>query len=112
MKKAAVFLCGIFLSVSCLADTPRPALAKGKIVSVAPGKVVVQLEKGRGADFPVGTLDVELWAGDVLAAKGEISACDGDRIAFKDAENASVKLAPGDAVEVQLPESWAALNGC
>lgn len=93
-----------------------PGLARGgpgKIAAINGDKVVVQLEKGKGAAFPVGMRDVEI-KGEGASVRGRIVESRADRITVKVVRGKTSSLSVGSAVEVgQAADAGAeGIDGC
>ena len=114
MSRAAIVAAVVSLAAACLA---LPCLAKGvsgTIAAIDGDKVVVQMEKGKGADFPVGMRDVEIRQSAGASVRGRVVASGKDRITIKVVRGKTSVLAVGAAVEVgQAADAGAeGIDGC
>ncbi len=81
-----------------------PALAKGatgKVASVDKDKVVLQLGDSEGANFPVGTRNVEIRSTDGVTLKGRVVAVTGDKVTFKIMRGKASSLDVGGSVSLE-----------
>lgn len=113
MKRTAAAFALAFLVTLFLAG---PVLARGgpgRITAINGDKVVVQLEKGKGAGFPVGMRDVEIKGGGV-SVRGRIVESSADRITVKVVRGKASSLSVGSTVEVgQAADAGAeGIDGC
>lgn len=113
MNRAAVAFATVFLAVILLAGPVLARSGLGKITAVNGDRVVVQLEKGKGAGFPVGMRDVEIKGGGA-AVRGRVVESSADRITVKVVRGKVSTLSVGAAVEVgQAADAGAeGIDGC
>lgn len=113
MKRAAAVLATVSLAVIFLAGPVLARSGQGKIAAVNGDRVVVQLEKGKGAGFPVGMRDVEIKGGGA-SVRGRIVESSADRITIKVVRGKVSALSVGAAVEVgQAADAGAeGIDGC
>ncbi len=113
-KPTALIVAAILLLAGILARPGLAAGTSGTVVSVDGDKVVVQLEKGKGAGFPVGMRDVEIKESAGAAVRGRIVSSGRDRITVKVVRGKASKLSAGAAVSVgQAADAGAeGIDGC
>ncbi len=103
----------VLLAVMFLAAPVQARDGRGKITAINGDKVVVQLEKGKGAGFPVGMRDVEIKGGGA-SVRGRVVESSADRITLKVVRGKVSTLSVGSAVEVgQAADAGAeGIDGC
>jgi hypothetical protein len=99
MKRDLAALATAVLAAICIAGSALAAGASGKVVSTDAEKVVVQLDKGKGASFPVGMKDVEVKGGGG-SVRGRVTASSGDKVTVKVVKGKASSLSVGASVEV------------
>lgn len=84
------------------------------MMAVDGDKVVVQLNGGKGAAFPVGMRDVEIRESGAVCVRGRVVASSKDRITIKVVKGKIAKLYSGAGVEVgQAADAGAeGIDGC
>src|SRR5512145_2269364 len=95
---------------------PARAVSHGTIAAIDGDKVVVQLENGSAAGYPVGMRDVEIRRSVGVGVRGRVVASnrDKDRITIKVVRGNASRLSVGIAVEVvQAADAGAeGIDGC
>lgn len=100
MKRATIVFATAFLAAFVLADLGVAGGTPGTVLSVDSEKVVVQLDHGKGAGFPVGMRDVEIRESGTVCARGRIVASNKDKITIKVVRGKTAKLHSGSDVQV------------
>lgn len=114
MNRTTIVFATVLLAAIALA---RPCVAggtSGTVVSVDAEKVVIQLDHGKGAAFPVGMRDVEIKESGTVCARGRIVASNKDRITIKVVRGKTARLREGSGVQIgQAADAGAeGIDGC
>ncbi len=112
--RAAAIAAVVLVAAVCLAGPVLGAGTSGKVASVDGDKVIVQVDKGGAAAFPVGTRGIDIKSADGVSLRGKVVAVNGDKITFRVMRGKASSLSAGTAVDLQraLKAGSEEMQGC
>ncbi len=99
--RAAAIVAVVLVAAFCVAGPVLAAGTSGKVASVDGDKVIVQVDKGSVAAFPVGTRGIDIKSAEGVSLRARVVAVNGDKITFRVMRGKASSLAAGTAVDLQ-----------
>ncbi len=100
MRKA-IFGTMLVLAAILLAGPVLALSGSGKVVAVEKDRVTLQLEKGQGARFPVGTRGIDISSAHGVTVRGRVVSVTNDKVIFRIMRGNASSLSVGAAVKLE-----------
>ncbi len=103
MKRTTILAIAVLIGAVCTAGIALALSGSGKVMSVEADRVVLQLAKGQGGAFPVGTRGIDIKTADGITVRGRVVSVKGDKVTFRIMRGVAASLPVGAAVKLDQP---------